>query len=286
MIKRPKKLFRYVGGKALAADIIWKELGGGITYYCEPFFGSGDVWFLSPYWQSQTAILNDLNGNLVNFWRSVQKDPEKIIDWVVRPRSSIDYTACRIFDSDNQKVAEKLAQDIDYYDSEAAAKWLYAVSGSFSCINSIRPKGMLKMTRTYHSITSFNEKESVEHAKQELRELIKYYKDRLLKCEILCQDWKFATNVKIKLDVKSSVYGFFLDPPYTDRGHRYAKQDTPQQDVLDWCVSNGDKSDYRIVVAGFDGEYEPLLPLGWRKIHWSKKDPRETLYVSPNCENP
>lgn len=40
--------------------------------YCEPFFGGGAVFFTKP--PSKVEVINDLNGDVVNFYRTVQQD--------------------------------------------------------------------------------------------------------------------------------------------------------------------------------------------------------------------
>lgn len=42
------------------------------TLYCEPFVGGGAIFFAKP--KSEVEVINDTNGELINFYRVVQRD--------------------------------------------------------------------------------------------------------------------------------------------------------------------------------------------------------------------
>jgi hypothetical protein len=71
---------------------------------------------------------------------------------------------------------------------------------------------------------------------------------------------------------------------------------TVAKDVEVWCLERGKNQNYRIVVAGYDDEYETLLDSGWIFEEWSatggysnaklrgaKNRHRERLFISPYC---
>lgn len=70
-----KAIMKYPGSKWSIADWI-------ISYfpehhsYLEPFFGSGAVLFNKP--RSNIETINDLDGNVVNLFEWIQKDPERL----------------------------------------------------------------------------------------------------------------------------------------------------------------------------------------------------------------
>ncbi|MBQ3332655.1 MAG: DNA adenine methylase [Thermoguttaceae bacterium] len=80
MIDNPlKPLVRWMGGKQRLLgpilDTIYESKYTGT--YIEPFLGGGSVLLaLLP----NRAVINDLNGQLVNLWRCVQSDVEAVID--------------------------------------------------------------------------------------------------------------------------------------------------------------------------------------------------------------
>lgn len=86
--KKVKTLFKYIGGKAWLKDNLREEvirlleIKSPITYV-EPFTG-GLGAFLSVYDLLYNAgvkrvILNDINPKLINFYKSVESNPEKLI---------------------------------------------------------------------------------------------------------------------------------------------------------------------------------------------------------------
>ena len=78
LINLNKAPFPWFGGKSKAASLVWALLGD-VDHYAEPFFGSGAVLLNRPHpcnrpYHSETV--NDLDGFLVNLWRSTQWQPE------------------------------------------------------------------------------------------------------------------------------------------------------------------------------------------------------------------
>jgi DNA adenine methylase len=76
---------RYPGGKSKALKFILPLLPPNITEYREPFIGGGSVYIavkqlhqakIQRYW------INDLNTDLVCFWRACQSDSEQLIERV------------------------------------------------------------------------------------------------------------------------------------------------------------------------------------------------------------
>ena len=60
----------YLGGKSRLADRIVKLIPEDHTCYCEPFCGA--AWVLFRKEPSKVEVINDLDGELVNFWRVIQ----------------------------------------------------------------------------------------------------------------------------------------------------------------------------------------------------------------------
>ena len=111
--------------------MIWKHLGD-VGSYVEPFFGSGAVLAARPHRvtpSTHAELVNDLNGWLVNAWRSVQRRPDLVYD---RLRgisySEHDLRAAKrlVYGTD---LSEKL-EDFYFFDEDLAACWL-AIMGGF-----------------------------------------------------------------------------------------------------------------------------------------------------------
>ena len=96
MIAKTKQLrapFPWFGGKSRAAELIWSRIGVDCGNYVEPFFGSGAVWLNRPSEFSGWAVVNDIDGNLSNFWRAVRADPEAVADAACWPVNECDLHA-------------------------------------------------------------------------------------------------------------------------------------------------------------------------------------------------
>lgn len=72
-----KAPFPWFGGKSKAAELIWQRFGAAdLGNYVEPFLGSCAVFLKRPETFDGWVTLNDLDGNISNFWRSVQTRPK------------------------------------------------------------------------------------------------------------------------------------------------------------------------------------------------------------------
>ena len=78
-LKRPKKLiaFGWYGGKYSHLDWLL-PLFPVCTHYCEPFAGSGAV--LMNREPSPVETYNDLDGEVVNFFRVLREQKEKLVE--------------------------------------------------------------------------------------------------------------------------------------------------------------------------------------------------------------
>jgi len=68
---------RYYGGKWRIAPFIIKYLPHDHECYCEPFGGAASVLLRKS--RSPLEVLNDLNGAVVNFFRVLREQPERLI---------------------------------------------------------------------------------------------------------------------------------------------------------------------------------------------------------------
>lgn len=121
--------FPYFGGKSRIAAAVWERFGN-VPNYIEPFFGSGAVLLARPSEHrpaERIETVNDADCLLVNFWRSVQADPDAVAyhaDW---PVSECDLHARHSWLVQRGKglVAERLMGDPDFYDAKIAGWWVW-----------------------------------------------------------------------------------------------------------------------------------------------------------------
>lgn len=294
--------FPYFGGKSGIAPTIWTALGD-VDIFIEPFIGSAAVLLARPH-TPRREIANDRDGFVANFWRSVQKDPAAVaaacrgpaheLELLARHRWLCDYARKR-------KLIDRISADVDYCDPRIAGYWAWIMSvwiGSGVCEGTwfgpddprnvgtcivnpkklhLAPSGVFAMRR-----------------RGRLPELFGRLAERLAGVIINCGDW---SRCFIPSDLAGPrTLGVYLDPPYafsvgrTEKIYRCEKSDTA--DVGEWCRQHGTKRHIRIVLSGFEGEYN--LP-GWRILPWKKRRgyaraatglancDRERLWISPHC---
>ena len=88
--------------------------------------------------------------------------------------------------------------------------------------------------------------------------------------------------------------GIFLDPPYAEgrTPDLYSDDDLElAAKVAAWAREKGNDPDVRIVLAGYEGDYE--MPDDWRCVAWkalrgyggaeNENRHRERLWLSPHC---
>lgn len=75
--KGMESILNWVGGKSLSAKKI-VEIMPEHWCYIEPFFGAGWSFFKKPRCKSE--VINDINGELINFWRTIQQRPKEFVD--------------------------------------------------------------------------------------------------------------------------------------------------------------------------------------------------------------
>lgn len=86
--------FPYVGGKANIAKRMLPYLAVEQPVYVEPFFGAGGVFFAKP--PAATEYINDLNGDVVNFFRVLRDYPDELIYLCqLTPYARDEYFRCR-----------------------------------------------------------------------------------------------------------------------------------------------------------------------------------------------
>ena len=306
LTKLEKTPWPWFGGKADAAEAVWAAFGD-VDHYVEPFAGSLAVLMRRPHKANRTyhsETVNDLDGLLVNAWRSIQMSPEATADAASWPVSEADLHARHIalLRWRNERQLEHLMGDPLFHDPVMAGWWMWGQScwiGSGWCsgkgpwtagddgritknegggVNRKRPhlgdngQGVNHAgTREegvgdYHPMTM-----------PEVTRWMQFLSARLRHVRILNGDWQRSVtggaSKTLTVRMGDGHCGIFLDPPYADTAKRAADlyaQDCLQvaHDVRDWCIANGDDRKLRIVLAGFDGEHNALEAIGWRSVEW------------------
>lgn len=79
---------KWVGGKRQLMPTIAKLIPKKITNYYEPFVGGGAVLF---YLQPKKAIINDLNEEVINVYKTIKYKPEELIADLKTHKNEVDY---------------------------------------------------------------------------------------------------------------------------------------------------------------------------------------------------
>lgn len=172
----------YIGGKRAIAKQIIAMLPKHVTY-AEPFAGGAQVFFAKE--PSRVEVLNDLDGELVNFYRVAQLHYEELIRYM---RFTV--VSRKYFDLLKATDVETLT------DIQRAAREFYLQKTSYAG----RVKGQNFRTGTIQP-PSFNP--------ERIPELIEETHQRLARVQLECLPYE---KVLAKYDSKGTC--FYVDPPY------------------------------------------------------------------------
>jgi site-specific DNA-adenine methylase len=133
-----KAPFPWFGGKSKAAPLVWSLLGD-VPHYVEPFAGSLAVLIGRPHPANRpyfSETVNDLDGFVVNAWRSIQHHPEETAAAASWPVSEADKTAREIavIKWRTDETLDLLAGDPDWCDPKMAGWWLWGVACQIGAI--------------------------------------------------------------------------------------------------------------------------------------------------------
>lgn len=196
-----KTPIRYWGGKQqLSAQII--SLIPEHLCYTEAFFGGGAVFFSKP--PSKIEMINDLNDNMVNFYRMMKKNFGQLAE-------EIDLT---LFSEFQYNEAKKLWK-IGFSDGEDNVKRAWSVF----VLSQQGFNGIMGSTWTYT-----NEKNVAKRFDQLKKEFAVKYINRLENTQIFCRD-----AISVIEDTDGPDVFHFIDPPYfnSDMAHYggYSEED-------------------------------------------------------------
>ncbi len=235
-VRQPAPL-RYPGSKWSIAQSIVAEFAGHY-HYCEPYFGSGAVFFSKP--PSPHEILNDSNSLVVNFFR-VLRDQTEDLCWALEttPWSRDEYDKAHIVTTDALEDARRFVVRIwQAHASDLAKKTGWKTRGSKQ-----RARGMSHRW---------------QRVPQELADLSR----RLQDAEI---ENRPALEVIARFAMGDTL--IYADPPYlpeTRTQKMYAQEMTvtEHEAMLELLI----KHPGPVVLSGYDNELYNAKLAGWRRI--------------------
>lgn len=224
----------YYGGKQkLAQQIV--SLMPSHSAYLEPFAGGAAVLFAKPPAEKET--LNDLDGQIMRFWRALRERPGELAAAVAAtPYSRAEWEAC----------ADPADDDV-----EAARRLLVRLGHSFQ-----------KEGRNW-SPPSLSQNRWQPRSWQDMPQRLLTAAERLRNCCFECAD---ALELIPRWDLPGTV--IYVDPPYIGEGrkhprHRYAHDAVPElwPRLVDVLL---EVEQAAVILSGYPNE--EVGRLGWRAI--------------------
>jgi DNA adenine methylase len=227
---------KYWGGKQqLAARII--SLIPQHVCYSEPFFGGGAVFFEKP--KSSVEIINDVNDNIINFYRVIKRQFSKLHD-------EIDAT---LYSESQWKLARQLWEEAVNKDAVLRA-WAVFVLSHQSFSGSLGGSWAFSDTR---------------NCAQRFKSVKDYFDVRYVRrldgVQIFCRD---ALSVIKVIDSLDTFH--FIDPPYynSDMGHYGGYTEEQFRQLLE--VLSGIKGKFLLTTYQSDILNEFKKRNGWHTI--------------------
>lgn len=299
--------FPWFGGKSKPAAEIWERFGNPPNFI-EPFAGSLAVLLLRPH-EPGVETVNDINGHLVNFWRSIAADPEAVARYATWPITEIDLLARKKFLRRKNPYLEAMLEDYSAYDAQSAGIWVWGMAAS---IASSMEEGLSDerepTIRLPHlgdagqgitrALRSAHDPSTVLPPSDALIGWFAALSSRLRGVRVIHGDWRRALTNSVT--TRHGVTAVFLDPPYDSEECFDAYRVKPKglsKEVREWAVENGGNPNFRIALCGYEGEHETFE--GWDSYAWKARGGygnqgdssgrensfRERIWFSPHCHN-
>jgi DNA adenine methylase len=234
MKKTAKPFLKWAGGKTQLIVDIEKSLPSDFKTsnytYIEPFIGSGAVmfWLLNSYKNIKKAVINDINVDLINTYKTISKNPKDIISIL-----QILQNEFHELDENEEKKKEYFYQKRLSYNSRKSS--ITDHSALFIFLNRTCFNGLYRVNKKNEfNVPMGNYKRPMICDKENLL----LVSELLQNVEILNGDYQST------IDYASGKTLFYFDPPYkplniTSSFNSYAKEefnDTDQIRLRDFCL--------------------------------------------------
>lgn len=315
----PKAPFPYFGGKSKAAPLVWSRLGD-VDNYVEPFCGSAAMLLAAPA-GDRVETINDADGFVSNFWRSVARDPDGVAHHADWPVIEADLEARHSWLVNRADRLRWQLEDPDFHDAKIAGWWVWGLCawiGSGWCAGTgpHMTTGARLFDRRQHPHLSAGQginrqlphvsnagmgiNRQIPHVGNAGRgefiaDWMRSLSARLRGVRVANGDWRRVLSTPVT--TRHGVTAVFLDPPYAKGSMDYAAGGVGTSisaDVAAWCVENGSDPKLRIALCGHGDEHD-LNAAGWISAGWKvrssyaksaeavKNRKSETIWFSPHC---
>lgn len=203
-IQIAKPFIKWAGGKTQLITEIEKALPSNLTNnkftYIEPFVGSGAIlfWMLNNFPNIEKAVINDINIDLINTYRTIASKPNELISILHQLQNEF-----HLLDFDIEQKKEYYYQKRELYNKRKEEQ--IAQSALFIFLNRTCFNGLYRVNKnnafnvpigSYKKPTICDEKN------------ILAVSNVLQKVEILCGDYEQTLN-----NANTNAF-FYFDPPY------------------------------------------------------------------------
>lgn len=245
-----KPFLKWAGGKtqlinSINASLPAQVINSGTFTYVEPFVGSGAVlfWMLRTFPNLKTAVINDINEDLINTYKVIANAPLDLIS--ILKQFEKEYYACA--DNEEQKM-------IYYYDkrtlynsrqsgiTEQAALFIFLNRTCFNGLYRVNRKNHFNVPIGSYKLPTICDTQNILAVSRSLNNV-----------EILTGDFEKTIHYA------SNNTFFYLDPPYkplseTSSFNSYAKEefnDHEQIRLKNFCTAL-DKSGHKWMLSNSD----------------------------------
>jgi hypothetical protein len=275
---------------------VWARFGD-TPNYVEPFAGSMAVLLGRPASHAaKIETVNDLDGFIANFWRSVAHDPEATAAWADWPIIEADLNARHAYLVNvRESLVRKLEGDPEFYDPMLAGWWVAGICGwigSGYCSGEgpwvVRDGELVNRKLPHLGDAGRGVNRQMPHlgnagmgvnrqmphlgnAGMGVYSWFAALTERLRRVRVCNGGWERVVSESVT--VRHGLTAVFLDPPYGDEVEQtrvYASDSgTVSDDVRAWCIENGNNKLLRIALCGYEGEgHDALLDYGWTVHAW------------------
>lgn len=260
--------FPYYGSKGYLSSWIVSNLPEH-NAYVEPFAGSASVLVAKP--PSRFEVINDIDGNIVNFYRVLRNNPDDLISLLqLTPYARDEYLYCR--DSDSSNVPEV----------ERARRFYVRACQSYGGIGGSSGFSSGTFKKTGAKPATF---------KRRIDDRLSWLADRLRNVEI--QNTNALKLISVWGESPRAV--LYLDPPYlgetrvSRNAYVYEAADQEfHEKMLDAIV----RIPAAVVLSGYSSELYRSYLHGWKKIERTvmlsssnkkNQDRTEVLWIKESC---
>lgn len=231
--KIAKPFLKWAGGKTQLINDIEKALPKNISRdkftYIEPFVGSGAVlfWILNNFPKLEKAVINDINEDLINTYRTIASKPTELIS--ILETFQNEFHALE-GSEDNKKLyyyqKRELYNTRKVEQSGQAALFIFLNRTCFNGLYRVNSKNLYNVPMGGYKKPTICDKENILAVSNALQ-----------KVEILCGDFEQTLNYTSENSL------FYFDPPYkplseTSSFNSYAKDDFNDNEQIrlrDFC---------------------------------------------------